>query len=122
MKTTMNNQPSDPLRVTTPLRTGVSPKTLFSSFVLIGTKRLKKPLVGLPAAALALLAAGCAGYGTITKKLAEDAAIVRADINSPWGKQTIVRIGTTTNQVRITADGDVIVNGHLTTAPKLIAN
>ena len=53
---------------------------------------------------------GCAGYGTIAKNLAKDGAIVRADINSPWGKQTFLRIGTTTNQMRVTADGEIVIN------------
>lgn len=57
------------------------------------------------------LLCGCTSYGTITKNLSKDGAIVRADINSPWGKQTIVRIGTTTNSVRVTTDGEIIVNG-----------
>jgi hypothetical protein len=69
---------------------------------------MKKLLFILPCAALLC---GCQGYGTITKNLSEDGAIVRADVNSPWGKQTIVRIGTTTNRVRVTADGEIIVNG-----------
>lgn len=63
---------------------------------------------------LALIAAcaftGCAGYGNITKNLAKDGAIVRADVGSPWGKQTIVRIGGTTNRVKIGKDGEIEIN------------
>lgn len=58
-----------------------------------------------------ILLCGCAGYGTITKNLSKDGAIIRADVNSPWGKQTIVRVGTTTNSVRVTPDGEIIING-----------
>lgn len=70
---------------------------------------MKTHVRGIIMVAIPLLYCGC--YGTITKNLAKDGAIVRADVNSPWGKQTIVRIGTTTNSVRVTTDGEIIVNG-----------
>lgn len=53
---------------------------------------------------------GCTGYGNITKNLSKDAAIVRIDINSPWGKQTFVRVGAPTNSVSVSADGSIITN------------
>lgn len=58
-----------------------------------------------------LLLCGCLGTGAITRNLAKDGAIVIADINSPYGKQKFVRIGTTTNRVEVTEQGHVIING-----------
>ena len=56
-----------------------------------------------------LILCGCTGYGTITKNLAKDGAIVH--VNSPhYGQFT--RIGTTTNTVRVpTPSGDIVING-----------
>jgi hypothetical protein len=56
-----------------------------------------------------LLFSGCAGYGTITRNLSKDGAIVR--VVTPYGN--FLRIGTTTNQVRITADGTITINGQV---------
>lgn len=49
---------------------------------------------------------GCVGYGAITRNLSKDGAIVR--VVTPYG--TFLRIGTTTNIVRITADGQIFIN------------
>lgn len=57
---------------------------------------------------MALCFTGCTGRAL--RDLSKNGAIVRADINSPWGKQTVTRIGTTTNSVRVTVDGEIIVN------------
>lgn len=70
---------------------------------------MKKSLLLLAVALASTFLSGCS-YGTLSKNLAEDGAIVRADVNSPWGKQTIVRIGTTTNSVRISTDGEIVIN------------
>jgi len=61
-------------------------------------------------AMVAIAFTGCAGLGTVTKNLAKDGAIVRADVNSPWGKQTLIRVGATTNSVRIGPDGQIEIN------------
>jgi hypothetical protein len=60
--------------------------------------------------ALIALCSGCAGYGTITRNLAEDGAIVVAKIGTPWGVQEITRVGTTTNTVLIEPGGRVVIN------------
>lgn len=65
----------------------------------------------LTLAMLPLILCGCSGYGTISKNLAKDGAILWLDVNSPWGKQKAVRVGTTTNRVEITADGEIVING-----------
>lgn len=57
---------------------------------------------------LPLLFCGCAGYGTITKNLAKDGAIIYAP--TPYG--TVIRIGDTKNTVRVpTPNGEIVING-----------
>lgn len=56
------------------------------------------------------LCSGCAGYGSLSRNLAKDGAIVRAEIGTPWGVQKILRIGSTTNAVLIGPDGTVVIN------------
>lgn len=63
-------------------------------------------------AAVLCVLVGCSTYGTVTKNLATDGAVVRADLNSPWGNQNFIRIGTTTNTVHVTEKGDIWVNGE----------
>lgn len=58
-----------------------------------------------------MLLCGCQGYGTISKNLSKDGAILWLDVNSPWGKQKAIRVGDTTNTVEITTDGDITING-----------
>jgi hypothetical protein len=67
---------------------------------------MKKMLLVIPA----LLLCGCTGFGSLSKNLAEDAAIVKLKIGSPWGLQDVLRIGGTTNTVIITPDGSVTIN------------
>jgi hypothetical protein len=65
---------------------------------------MKKNLILL--SLIPLLFSGCAGYGTITRNLSKDGAIVR--VVTPYGVFT--RVGTTTNSVRITTNGDIYIN------------
>lgn len=64
-------------------------------------------------AAWVLLITGCASYrpGQITKNafggLADDGAILR--VPTPYG--VALRIGETTNMVRVTAEGEIVING-----------
>lgn len=69
-----------------------------------------KDTIAIGVLALALLLTGCAGYGTITKNLSEDGAIIKAKIGTPWGVQDIVRIGETSNSVEVGPDGTIRVN------------
>ena len=57
-----------------------------------------------------LLSSGCAQYGTVSKHLAENGAVVKMKIGTPWGVQDIVRVGTTTNKITITPDGTIKIN------------
>jgi hypothetical protein len=51
---------------------------------------------------------GCASYGNVSKNLADDGAIVKAKIGTPWGLQDILRIGENTNNaVMVMPDGTV---------------
>lgn len=67
----------------------------------------KKILVLVP---LLLLTGGCAQYGTVSRELAKNGAIVKMKIGTPWGVQDIIRVGTTTNKVEIRPDGTIIIN------------
>ena len=70
---------------------------------------MKKALLPLTVIALAICATGCTTYGRLSANLAKDSAIIVADVNSPWGKQTFIRVGVTTNRVVI-ENGTVSIN------------
>lgn len=65
------------------------------------TQKLKLTL----AAALMLALTGCSTMGTIAKHLSKDGAIVHVDV----AKQTLTRVGTTTNQVEV-SNGNITIN------------
>jgi hypothetical protein len=64
------------------------------------------------ALAMIALTSGCVGYGTITRNLAENGAVGRVEMSSPWGPQKFIRSGETTNTVVIDTDGRIIRVGE----------
>jgi hypothetical protein len=64
------------------------------------------------AMALMALTSGCVGYGNVTRNLAENGAVGRVEMSSPWGPQKFIRSGETTNTVVIDTDGRIIRVGE----------
>lgn len=65
------------------------------------TRKIKLTL----AVAGMLMLTGCSTMGTIAKHLSKDGAIVHVDV----AKQTLTRVGTTTNQVEV-SNGNITIN------------
>lgn len=53
---------------------------------------------------------GCTNTASLARALAKDPAIVSVRIGTPWGTQTLTRVGGSTNQVTVGTDGAVTVN------------
>lgn len=62
-----------------------------------------------------LASAGCSTMKGTAQALAEDGAIIDLNLNSPWGEQSLRRIGTTTNTVVIDKDGRITINPRTST-------
>ncbi|HEX7861047.1 MAG TPA: hypothetical protein VF773_12010 [Verrucomicrobiae bacterium] len=73
---------------------------------------MKKLAQTISAMALVALMSGCVGYGTITRNLSKDGAIVQIELSSPWGPQKFTRVGVTTNKntVLVEPGGRVVMN------------
>lgn len=69
---------------------------------------------------LALLSvSGCAGYGTISRNMSENGAIVLGKFGTPWGVQEFTRVGDTTNTVLLEPPGGgrIWINPPMAPAP-----
>lgn len=60
-------------------------------------------------AVLMIPLSGCGGLPKLARALAKDPAIVVIEVNTPYGKQSLIRIGNNTNDVVI-KDGTITVN------------
>lgn len=61
-------------------------------------------------AIMALPMAGCTSLTGLAKELKDDPAIIVVRIGSPWGAQSLTRIGGQTNSVSVAPDGTVTIN------------
>ncbi len=70
-----------------------------------------KPLFALVGMiAITSLGSGCGGLAKTARALSKDEAIVIVEVNTPYGKQKLTRIGGTSNSVEVSTDGTVVIN------------
>lgn len=70
---------------------------------------MKKQIIIAALACVALT--GCTSMADYAKALANDQAIVAVRLGTPWGTESLTRIGGTTNAVTVNTDGSVSING-----------
>jgi len=57
-----------------------------------------------------ILLTGCRGLARLAREMKGDPAIVAVRVGSPWGMQTLTRVGGSTNSVEVLPDGTVRIN------------
>lgn len=74
------------------------------------THRLKFMKKIIVLAAVLTLLSGCSSLSKLARELKDDPAIVVVRVGSPWGIQSLTRIGGQTNSVEVMLDGTVRIN------------